>query len=121
MCRPSCAASSLSCSPVQQQTNQRTCCLQALFLAADGPSIGIKLFSQQAASLLTALQDKSLRCAQLRSFFTLLGALPQCLKAEADAILLMIRSTREEELGDGDEPEQNNGKLISPSVLFMKI
>ena len=92
--------------------------MQALFLAADGPSIGIKLFSQQAASLLTALQDKSLRCVQLCSFFTLLGALPQCLKAEADAILLMIRSAREEKQGDGDEPKQNDGKLISFCTLY---
>lgn len=98
---------------VQQQTDQRTCCLQTLFFAADGPSIGMQLFNQQAARLHTAMQDKSLHWAQLGSFFTLLGALPQCLKAEADAILLMIRRAREEKQEDEDESKQNNSKLIS--------
>ena len=111
--RPGCAASPLCCSPVQQQTDQRTCCLQALFLAADGPSIGMQLFNQQAASLHTAMQGKSLHWAQLGSFFALLGALPQCLKAEADAILPMIRRAREEKQEDEDEAKQNCGKLIS--------
>ncbi len=63
----------------------------------------MQLFTGQATRLSSATQDGTLHVAQLCSLFTLLGAMPQCLRAEADAILAMIRSARETDQEQGDE------------------
>ena len=70
--------------------------VQTVFRASEGASSAMQLFTGQAARLSSTVQDGALRQAQLCSFFTLLGAMPQCLKAEADAILAMIRNARED-------------------------
>ena len=70
--------------------------VQTVFRASEGASSAMQLFTGQAARLSSSVQDGALHQAQLCSFFTLLGAMPHSLKAEADAILGMIRNARED-------------------------
>ena len=84
----------------QKQMNREA---QVSFQAPDGASTAMQLFTGQATRLSSALQDGTLCSAQLCSFFTLLGAMPQCLKAEADAVLAMVKSARETNQEQGEE------------------
>ena len=49
------------------------------------------------------MQEATLCVAQLCSFFTLIGAMPQCLRTEADAILAMIKCARDTDQEEGIE------------------
>ncbi len=96
---------------------------QVSFHAPEGASTAMQLFMGQATRLSHALQDGALSPAWLCSFFTVLGAMPQCLKAEADAILAMLRSAREtdqQQGGEADPDTDAGGRLegvISAIVL----
>ena len=77
--------------------------MQVSFHGPNVASTAMQLFRGQATRLKCAMQEGTLSIAQFCSFFTLLGAMPQCLRVEADAILAMIRSARETDQENGDE------------------
>ena len=71
---------------------------------------------RQTAQLCMAVRETSVYQAHLCSFFALLGAMPQCLKAEADAILLMIRTARETTKHPAAEAQPSTG---DPTAVFI--
>lgn len=87
--------------------------MQGVFLAPDGLSNAMQLFSRQAAHLCTAMRGSSMYQAHLCSFFALLGAMPQCLRAEADAIMLMIRTARDTTEHPAAEAQPGTGDLTA--------
>ena len=89
--------------------------LQGIFHAQDGISTAMQLFSVQTAHLRMAVHESSVYQAQLCGFFSLLGAMPQCLKAETDAIMLMIRRARETSEHTAAEAQPSNGDIIPSS------
>ena len=90
--------------------------MQGVFLAPDGISTAMQLFSQQTTQLRTAMRESSIYQADLCSFFALLGAMPQCLKAEADAIMLMIRTAREKIEHTAAEAQPSTGDTTIPFI-----
>ena len=87
--------------------------MQGVFLAPDGISTAMQLFSRQTAQLCVAMRESCVYQAHLCSFFALLGAMPQCLKAEADAIMLMIRTARDTTEHPAAEAQPSSGDLTA--------
>ena len=90
--------------------------MQGVFRAPDGTSTAMQLFHQEATHLCTAVRESSVYQAHLCGFFALLGAMPQCLKAEADAIMLMIRTAREKAGNAAAEAQPKAGDTASGVV-----
>ena len=90
--------------------------MQGVFLAPDGINTAMQLFSRQVAHLRMAMCESCVYQAHLCSFFALLGAMPHCLKAEADAIMLMIRTARETTEHPAAEAEPSTG---DPTAVFI--
>ena len=87
--------------------------VQGVFLAPDGISTAMQLFSRQTTQLCVAMRESSMYQAHLCSFFALLGAMPQCLKAEADAVMLMIRTARDATEHPAAEAQPGTGDLTA--------
>ena len=93
--------------------------VQGVFLAPDGISTAMQLFSRQTTHLCTVMHKNTLYQAHLCNFFSLLGAMPQCLKAEADAIILMIRRAREDSEHSAAEAQLGTGDTIHLTSIFV--
>ena len=95
--------------------------MQGVFLAPDGINTAMQLFSRQVTHLRMAMRESCVYQAHLCSFFALLGAMPHCLEAEADAIMLMIRTARETTEHPAAEAQPSTGGPPAVFIFFASL